>query len=254
MKGECHHAPSDAARQAVAFANANRAASTEWAYLNDFNHFTVWATERGMESLPALPETVVLYLTDPARTHSPATITRRLASISVMHRRQGLDTPTSSPAVREVMKGIRRELKVAQREAAPATIGEIRRMVAHLPADRLGLRGKPLLLVGFAGALRRSELAAVAVEDLQDRPEGLVITLRTSKTDQEGQGRQVAIPRGRDKTTCPVTALQHWLAEAAIDSGPAFRAVDRHGNVSGQALGLSETIRSSAPAVCLLPG
>lgn len=153
-----------------------------------------------------------------------------------MHRRHGLDSPTTSPAVREVMRGIRRKLKVAQKEAAPATIGEIRRMIAHLPDNRLGLRDRALLLVGFAGALRRSELAALAVEDLQERPEGLLATLRSSKTDQEGQGRQIAIPRGRDKSTCPVTALQAWLTEAAIEAGPIFRAVDRHGNISTEAI------------------
>jgi integrase len=178
----------------------------------------------------------VLYVTHLAETMKPSTIDRRLAAISVWHRRNGHESPTANGAVREVMKGIRRKLKVAQKEAAPATIGDIRRMVAHLPSDRHATRDKALLLVGFAGALRRSELVSICVDDLQDRPEGTLITLRGSKTDQEGHGRQVAIPLGREPMTCPVTAIKAWLVEAEITSGPVFRAVDRHGNVSVEAL------------------
>jgi integrase len=130
------------------------------------------------------------------------------------------------------MKGIRRSLTVAQREAAPAVIGEVRRMVAHLPRDIAGTRDRALLLVGFAGAMRRSELVGLDVTDITHRDEGLAITIRSSKTDQEGAGRQVAIPIGRDPETCPVRALQGWLDAAGIEDGPVFRPIDRHGNVS----------------------
>lgn len=226
----------DLAEAAVTYANKTRSASTERAYMSDWKHFTAWAERYGIQPLPAQPETVVLYVTDLAKAQRPSTINRRIASISILHRRNGFDTPARNPAVQEVMKGIRRGLGMAQQEAAPATIGEIRRMVAHLPTTRLGIRDKALLLVGFAGALRRSELVAVTVDDLQYRDEGIVVTLRSSKTDQEGRGRQVAIPRGRDAMTCPVTALMAWLTEASIVTGPVFRAVDRHGRVSDESL------------------
>jgi site-specific recombinase XerD len=222
----------DLADAAVGFANANRSAATERAYLSDWADFSRWADAHQLVALPAQPETVALYLTHLAATHRPSTIGRRVASISIMHRRNGFDTPTTSPAVREVLKGIRRTLKTAQRQAAPATIGEIRRIVAHLSDDLLASRDRALLLVGFAGALRRSELVALDLDDLCDRPEGIVATVRCSKTDQEGEGRDVAIPYGRDSETCPVTALRTWLGRSAISAGPVFRSVDRHGNVS----------------------
>jgi len=134
------------------------------------------------------------------------------------------------------MKGIRRSLTVAQREAAPARIGEIRRMVAHLPHDIAGTRDRALLLVGFAGAMRRSELVGLDLADLISREEGIAVTIRSSKTDQEGQGRKVALPNGRDPDTCPVTAVRTWLDIAAIEDGPLFRSIDRHGNVSATRL------------------
>jgi integrase len=221
---------------ALRYANATRAASTERAYTSDWEDFAEFTQFFQRTPLPADPETVVFYVTHLADTMRPSTIDRRLAAISVWHRRNGYQTPTANPAVREVMKGIRRKLKVAQKEVAPATIGDIRRMVAHLPIDRLAIRDKALLLVGFAGALRRSELVAITVDDLLHRPEGVLIALQVSKTDQEGEGRRVAIPLGRDSTTCPVSALKAWLTEAGIREGPVFRAVDRHGNVSAKAL------------------
>lgn len=220
------------AAAAVGFANANRSAATVRAYGSDWRHFEAWCVAHGRVALPAEAETVVLYVTDLAGSFRPSTITRRLAAISVYHRRHGLESPTGSTAVREVMKGIRRSLRVAPQQAAPAVIGEIRRMVAHLPTDTAGMRDRAMLLVGFAGALRRSELVGLDIADLTDRAEGIAVTLRTSKTDQEGQGRQVAIPYGRDPETCPVTALHAWLAAAGITGGPVFRPVDRHGNIT----------------------
>lgn len=221
---------------ALRYVNANRAAATEKAYLSDWDHFVRWTDRHGVAALPASPVTVVRYVTELAETHKPSTINRRLASIAVMHHRNGQETPTTNTAVREVMKGIRRTLRVAQRQAAPAVIGEIRKMVAHLPDTTIGIRDRAILLTGFAGALRRSELVAIDVADLQDRPEGITVTLWISKTDQEGQSRQVAIPYGRDPETCPVKALRAWLSEAGIESGPVFRPIDRHGNVADSRL------------------
>lgn len=221
----------DLAATAMGFARANRSTATHRAYASDWAHFEAWTARHGLDSLPAAPETVALYVSDLAATLRPSTINRRLCAISVYHQRAGLESPSSAAGVREVMKGIRRSLKTAQHEAAPAVIGEIRRMVAHLPHDVGGTRDRALLLVGFAGAMRRSELVALDVADLEERDEGVVALLRTSKTDQEGQGRRVAIPFGRDPETCPVTALRAWLSAGSITEGSVFRAVDRHGRV-----------------------
>ena len=230
----------DLAAAAPGYARANRATSTQRAHATDWAHFSVWAAAHGLDHLPAAPETVALYVTDLASTPHPSTgaplrpstITRRLAAIAINHKRAGYDSPCSAPGVREIMKGIRRSLTVAQREAAPAVIGEIRRMVAHLPATTIRVRDKAIFLTGFAGAMRRSELVGLNVADITQRDQGLAITVRTSKTDQEGHGRQVAIPWGRDPATCPVRALQAWLEAAAIGDGPVFRAIDRHGNIA----------------------
>jgi len=220
------------AEEALAYANANRSVATHRAYASDWAHFTAWTDRHGLSSLPAAPETIALYATDLASTHRPSTITRRLAAIAIHHRRAGMDPPTSAPGVREVMNGIRRSLTVTQREAAPALIGQIRKMVANLPHDIGGTRDRALLLVGFAGAMRRSELVGLDMADLIPREEGIAVTIRSSKTDQEGQGRQVALPNGRDPDTCPVIAVGTWIDVAAISDGPLFRPIDRHGNVS----------------------
>jgi integrase len=218
--------------EALAYARATRAESTLRAYASDWADFTAWTAARDLVALPAEPETVALYLTDLAHTLRPATITRRMAAISVEHQRLGLPSPTTDPRVREIMRGIRRTIGTARREAAPAGIGEIRRMTARLPDTLAGTRDRALLLIGFAGALRRSELVALDLDDVEDHERGLTLHLRASKTDQEREGRRIAIPRGTDPETCPVRALRAWLAAAKINDGPLFRSVDRHGNIA----------------------
>jgi site-specific recombinase XerD len=218
--------------EAYAFAAASRADATIRAYRSDWAHFAGFCERHALNDLPADPATVALYVTDLARSLRPSTINRRIAAISIQHKREGLDTPTVDPRVREIMKGIRRRLTAATDEAAPARIGEVRRMVAHLPTSLAGRRDRAVLLVGFASALRGSELVGLNVEDMEDRDEGLVLVKRRSKTDQEGLGARVAVPYGSDPQTCPVRALRRWLEDAQISTGALFRAVDRHGNVS----------------------
>jgi len=109
-------------------------------------------------------------------------------------------------------------------------------MIAYLPPSLAGKRDRAVLLVGFASAMRGSELVALTVEDMEDRDEGVVLAKRRSKTDQEGKGAHVAVPYGSDPETCPVLALRGWLADAEITSGPIFRSVDRHGNIGTAAL------------------
>jgi len=244
------------AEEALGYAAASRSVRTREAYAVDWAHFEAWALARGLQPMPAEPATLVVYLTDLARTYKPSTITRRLASISVAHQTKGLPSPTADPRVRAVSRGIRRTLGVAPREAAPAVIGEIRRMIAHLPRSTAGARDRALLLVGFASALRRSELVSLDVADLDQRDEGLVLHIRRSKTDQEAAGRLTALPRGRDPETCPVGALQRWLDLAEITDGAVFRSVDRHGNVSDQRLSdraVSLIVKRAAEAAGLDP-
>ncbi|MHB9108558.1 MAG: site-specific integrase [Armatimonadota bacterium] len=133
--------------------------------------------------------------------------------------------------MRQVLRGIRRTIGTASKGKAPILSADIAAMVAMLPDTLLGLRDRTLLLVGFAGGFRRSELAGISVEHLEETDEGVKILLPRSKTDQEGRGRLVAILRGKNPATCPVRALRAWREAAEITSGPVFRRVDRHGRV-----------------------
>lgn len=218
------------------YLDAAQAEATRAGYRSDLAHFTTWCEARSLGSLPAEPATVARYLADLAQDgYAVATLERRLAAISQAHQARDLDTPTRSLAVRKVFAGIRRRHGAAQHGKAPLLPDDLVLMIAELDESPTGLRDKALLLLGFAGAFRRSELVGLDVADLQLRRDGLVVTLRRSKTDQEGQGIVKGIPRGK-KGRCPVRAVEAWLAAASISEGPMFRPIDRHGNVRPQRL------------------
>ncbi len=141
------------------------------------------------------------------------------------------EPPTHSPVVANTMKGIGRTLGTAPTQKAPAVTDDIRAMVEAADVGTIGARDRALVLLGFAGAFRRSELVALDVEDCEFSKDGLTVILRQSKTDQEGQGRKVGIPFGSNPETCPVRVLQAWMEEAAISAGPLFRPLNRHGQV-----------------------
>lgn len=219
------------AEQAQSYADQSRAPATVRAYRADWRHFAVWCADQQLPTLPAAPETVALYVTALAQTHRYSTIQRRISAIAQAHHAQQLDSPTSARIVREVLGGIRRAVGTAQQGKAPAVTAAIQAMVATLDDSPSGVRDRALLLIGFAGAFRRSELVSLDVADCRFDQAGLTITLRRSKTDQEGHGALVAIPHGRSASTCPVRALRAWLTVASIASGPIFRGIDRHGTI-----------------------
>lgn len=222
------------AQSTRAFVAAAKAESTRRAYAADWHDFEAWCRRHALPSLPAAPATVALYLTDLAATHRPATLRRRLTVISRAHQAAGYPSPASmqQPLVSETLKGIRRTLGTAQTGKRPLYTDELRAMVLALPGTLQGVRDRALLLMGYAGGFRRSELAVVTVEDVTDRNDGLVIRLKRSKTDQEGQGREVAIPYGSNPDTCPIRAYRAWVESAGFAGGPVFREVDRHGRVA----------------------
>ncbi|MHB1447429.1 MAG: site-specific integrase [Acidimicrobiales bacterium] len=229
-------------RRIVHYIEAAKAPSTVRAYGSDLRHFTSWCEARGLSAVPAEPETVAAYLTELADGGSKAsTIRRRVSSISKGHKVAGAPNPTTHEGLRTVLAGIRRELGTAEAGKAPATTAELRRMVATLGTDRIGIRDRAVLLLGFAGAFRRSELAALNVEDITDTDEGLVVTVRRSKTDQAGAGRKLGIPYGSNPATCPVRAFRAWLEVAELRSGPLFPRIDRAGRgqpMSAQAVAI----------------
>jgi integrase len=219
------------AARAGEYVDAARAIATRRAYQSDWGEFTAWAQPRGLPTLPAAPGTVALYIADLAAVAKTSTIGRRLASISFAHKTAGQPSPVEDPTVRAVWAGIRRVHGTAADQSAPITVPILRAMVDALPPGPGGLRDRALLLVGFAAALRRSELVALDVSDVAERQEGLAVTIRRSKTDPDGAGRQVGVPYGSNPATCPVRNLRVWLDHAGITDGALFRPVDRHGTI-----------------------
>ncbi|MET0342271.1 MAG: tyrosine-type recombinase/integrase [Polyangiales bacterium] len=216
------------------YARNARAERTVAAYRAQWRHFSDWCARHALAALPASPEAVVLYLTARAREgRKVATLAQALTAISQAHVRAGHGSPRMHPAVRETFLGIQRMHGSPPTQKEPLLIAELQRVVGTLGDDTSGLRDRALLLVGFAGAFRRSELCALSIDDVRFVADGLTIVLRRSKTDQEGRGRTIAVPRGAAALTCPVRTLEAWLQRAAIVAGPVFRSVDRHGNVGG---------------------
>jgi integrase len=219
---------------------AAKAPSTRKAYQSDFRIYDSWCTDHGLTSLPSTPETIALYIASCVVAHlAPATIARRLASISKAHQAAGFEeSPASTKhfVVGEVLKGARRTLGVAQKCKDPLLLNDILRLLAACPKNLLGLRDRALILTGFAGAFRRSELCAMAVCDLSFSDSGLVINVPRSKADQEQAGEKVAIPFGERDQTCPIKALREWLAASKVTQGAVFRAVDRYNKVAATGL------------------
>lgn len=184
-----------------------------------------------------------------------STINRRCSAIARAHRLAGFLTPLKGVA-KETMAGIRRTLGTAPHQVAPIGLKELKAMVAALPQSTKGIRDRALLLLGFAGALRRSELVALDVTDVTASDNGLLIMLRRSKTDQEGEGRTVGIPYGSHLETCPVRAVQAWLQASEITEGPIFRPVNQHGIIASTRLSdrsVARIIQSAAKRAGLDP-
>ena len=222
--------------QARKFISQAKALNTVGAYRSDWRHFEYWCAERDLASLPASVATLAIYLAGLSTCAKVSTLERRVTAISQAHQMAGHPSPTSDIKIRTLMAGIRRSKGTAQDGKKPVLTADIRSMIAALPDGPLGIRDRALLLAGFAGAFRRSELVGLDVEDLSFTDDGLVVTLRRSKTDQEGEGGKVGVPYGSNPETCPVRSMKAWLEASGIDSGPVFRPVNRHGQVKPQRL------------------
>lgn len=222
--------------RASAYIEGSKSENTRRSYRSDWADFTAWCEKYRRKSMPALPDTVAYYLADRSQDLKTSTLQRRLATISEAHKAAGVESPTKHTQVRYVWAGICREKGMAQGHAKPTLTKQIREMVEHLPDSLLGVRDRALILLGYAGAMRRSELVGLDVTDLAIAEEGLVVLIRKSKTDQVGVGRKIGIPFGEHAETCPVRAVQAWIEEGDIDEGALFRSVNKHGDVSDKRL------------------
>jgi site-specific recombinase XerD len=237
---EQHSGPialSEALAAARTYAERSLAVSTRRGYARDLAAFRVWCQARAVTALPAAPQTLAAYLADLALTDRPATIGRKVAAIAVAHRDAGLESPTEHGMVKRTLAGIRREKGTAQNQKNALLVDDLRRMVAPLSASLLDRRDRALMLLGFAAALRRSELVALRFEGVRFEEEGLVLTLRRSKTNQEGRRETVAVAYGSEPTTCPVRAVRAWLAAAGLVAGPLFVGLTPQGGLRTAPLG-----------------
>jgi site-specific recombinase XerD len=220
---------------AVDLAKAEKALSTRKAYGTDFRLFKVWCEAKGVSSMPASPETVAAFLAaETGEGIKPSTLGRRVAAIRYAHKLAHLDTPTDSEAVKATLRGIRRTVGTATMRKTPAVAAKVQAMVALAPEGLAGLRDRAVLLLGFAGAFRRSELVALDVADIAETETGLLVAIRRSKTDQEGEGVTIAIARG--DVACPARAVREWLDAAGIEAGPILRPINKAGTVAAERL------------------
>ena len=231
-------APLPASDLALAADYARQALSpaTLAAYRADWEDFSAWCHGRGVSALPADPRTVAAYLSAHAVSHARATHRRRLAAIGRAHRMKGIAWMPTHPAIRDTLAGIFRRHGTPARRAAALGTDELKRLIAACGNDLTGRRDRALLLLGFAGALRRSELVAIEREHLTFAADGLRLLIPRSKGDQEGEGAEIGVPRGLKPDTCPVRAVEEWLRASETRYGPVFRKVNMWGGIEHEAL------------------
>lgn len=245
----------DELRSAQDYAAAEKADATRRAYRSDWQDFAGFCADRGVASLPAAAATLAAYaaaLADKGRKYS--TIRRHVAAIAYAHKLKGFDPPDAAEPVKAVLRGIRRRIGTAVTRKAPATARVIAKLLYRLPDTLAGKRDRAILLLGFAGARRRSEIVALNVADLEFVDAGVIVHLRRSKTDQEGRGAIVPVPNG--KKLKPVEALRDWVASAGVTEGPLFRPIGKGDRIGATRLSdraVAEIVKRHAAAAKLDP-
>jgi integrase len=226
-----------AALEAAAEISRNATApATLRAYKADWTHFSAWCAAKGFVPVPAAPEVVGAYLASLAETHAPATIRRRLSALGKMHRYNDLPWNGAHGAIQGPLQGLLRRYGRPPQKAAALSLVMLRKLLATCDGSARGRRDRALLLFGFAGALRRSELVFLNVEDVRIDADGLRLRIRRGKTDPDGQGAEIGLPRGRHAETCPLRAFEAWQAVAQRSAGPLFRKISTRGTIGGAAL------------------
>lgn len=220
-------------RQAASLASLARAESTLKGYRQDWRHFSTWCAVYGLAALPADKETVCLYLTSMVRRGlKPGTIKHAISTIAYHHDIAGIPSPTRTVEVKHTHAGIKRQLGTIPTRKAPLTAEHLVQIVASIPAGPRGTRDKALLLVGWMGALRKSEICGLDYVDTTFTTNGVILRLRAAKADKERAGQTVGVPHGANPETCPVDALRAWLALRGDHAGPLFSSVTHGGRVS----------------------
>ena len=210
---------------------SSKSANTIRAYKSDFNHFIEFCKKNSFKSLPTEPKVVSFYLTHLSGNSKVSTLKRRLASISVVHKLKGYYIDIKHPLIIENLMGIQRKKGVFQKSKNPILINELKKIINVIEKYNTNElkknRDKALILIGFSGGFRRSELVNIDLDDIEFTKEGLKIFIKRSKTDQSGEGMTKAIPYFKEKNFCPVTFLKKWIEIANIQKGLLFDISDK---------------------------
>ena len=205
----------------------SKAINTLRAYKSDFKDFGTFCARHGLSSLPSEPRVVSLYITHLSKKSKISTLRRRLVAISMVHKLKGYYLDTKDPIITENLLGIRRVKGSIQRGKKPILINHLKSIIDVIDEQKISdikkFRDKSIMLVGFGGGFRRTELVSINLEDLEFVQEGLKITINRSKTDQLGEGMIKGLPYFTNKIYCPVTNLKKWIEISKIKSGPIFR-------------------------------
>ena len=206
---------------------SSKANNTLRAYKSDFRDFGAFCAKHGLSSLPSEPKIISLYLTHLSKNSKISTIRRRLVSISMVHKLKGYYLDIKHPIITENLLGIKRVKGSIQRGKKPLLISHLKSIINVINEQQneeiKKFRDRSIILIGFGGGFRRTELISIDYEDLEFVPEGLKITIRRSKTDQFGEGMIKGLPYFPNEIYCPVTSLKKWLEISKIKSGPIFR-------------------------------
>ena len=218
----------------------SKANNTLRAYKSDFKDFGAFCAKHGFNSMPTEPKVVSLYLTHLSANSKISTLKRRLVSIGVVHKLKGHYLDTKHPAIIENLMGIKRKKGSIQTGKKPILISHLKQIINVIDEQKIEkikkLRNKALILVGFSGGFRRTELVSIDYEDLDFVEEGVKITLRKSKTDQFGEGQIKGLPYFTNEKYCPVTSLKNWIYLSKIKTGPIFRRFAKGSILTGHRL------------------
>ena len=206
---------------------SSKAKNTLRAYKSDFKDFGIFCAKHGFNSMPTEPKTVSLYLTKLSSIYKISTLRRRLVSIGMVHKLKGHYLDTKHPIIIENLMGIKRKKGSMQVGKKPILISHLKQIINVIDDQKIKeikkLRDRTLILLGFGGGFRRTELISIDHEDLDFVEEGVKITLRRSKTDQLGEGLVKGLPYFTNEKYCPVKSLKNWIKLSHIKSGPIFR-------------------------------
>jgi site-specific recombinase XerD len=209
----------------------SKSANTLRAYQSDYNDFSLFCSKNGFQSMPTQPKILALYITHLSSYSKYSTLKRRLASISILHKTKGHYIDTKHPIIMENLMGIKRINGSNQKGKKPLLISDLKLLIEALhqskEKDNRKIRDKALLLIGFSGGFRRSELVDIEYEDVEFVSEGVKIFVKRSKTDQSGEGMTKAIPYFNNENFCPVKALKKWVEEADLKKGKIFNISDK---------------------------